>query len=69
MTRLLVIALLVCLALAGCKSGGDSPSEVGEDIDAKAMLQGIWIESATETISFRAEGDTIYYPSAGFFPY
>ena len=64
MTRLLVIALLVCLALAGCKSGGDSPSEVAEDIDAKAMLQGIWIESATETISFRAEGDTIYYPDS-----
>ena len=35
-----------------------------EDIEAKAMLQGIWIESETEEVSFRAVGDTIYYPDS-----
>lgn len=35
---------------------------VEEDMEAKAMLQGIWQEEDTEEVVFRAEGDTIYYP-------
>lgn len=34
-----------------------------EDMEAKAMLQGIWQEETTEEVVFRAEGDTIYYPN------
>lgn len=65
MTRsLVVIVVIACFALTGCKPVGNSPSVVTEDLDAKALLQGIWLESATETVSFRAEGDTIYYPDS-----
>lgn len=28
------------------------------------MLQGIWIDEETEEVSFRAEGDTIFYPDS-----
>ena len=33
-----------------------------EDQEAKKALQGIWIDQETETVSFCAKGDTIYYP-------
>lgn len=56
----------VLLLLAACKQQQESASasaeEPKEDTRAKAMLQGIWIESETEEAVFRVEGDTIYYP-------
>jgi hypothetical protein len=35
-----------------------------ENLEAKAMLQGIWVDEETDEVSFRAEGDTIYYPDS-----
>lgn len=39
----------------------DSEAET-EDMEAKAMFQGIWTERGTDEVSFRAKGDSIYYP-------
>lgn len=41
-----------------------SENETPEDLEAKAMLQGIWIESETEEVSFLAKGDTIFFPDS-----
>ena len=61
-----IIALLICLLLAGCKQLGSDGSvdEASEDLEAKAMLQGIWVERETEEVSFRAVGDTIFFPDS-----
>lgn len=67
MIRYSIIAILVCLLLAGCKQqlGTEgSADECLENLEAKAMLQGIWIESEAEEVSFRAEGDTIFFPDS-----
>lgn len=61
MVKETVFAILACLALLGCKQAAVE-GEILENLDAKAMLQGIWLERTTETVSFRADGDTIYYP-------
>ena len=37
---------------------------VHEDREAKALLQGIWIDDETEEVVFRAVGDTIFYPDS-----
>ena len=55
------------LMLAACKHQQGTPEttpEEVENLEAKAMLQGIWVERGTEEVSFRAEGDSIYYPDA-----
>ena len=39
-----------------------------EDQEAKKALQGIWIDQETETVSFCAKGDTIYYPDTANVP-
>ncbi len=47
-------------------SNGDTPEP--EDQEAKKALQGIWIDQETETVSFCAKGDTIYYPDTANVP-
>lgn len=57
----------VLLMLVSCQHQPQASSvadaEEQEDVAAKKMLQGIWQEELTEEVVFRAEGDTIYYPS------
>lgn len=60
-------AVLTCLlTLASCKRQPTDVADVKQRIETeskegKRLLQGIWLESTTEEVSFRAEGDTIYY--------
>nr|MBP7471680.1 DUF4738 domain-containing protein [Prevotella sp.] len=59
-----IIVLSLTLIFAGCKGrGGKSASEKHEDIQAKQLLQGIWVNDDDDNdIAFMAKGDTIYYP-------
>lgn len=54
------------LLLAACKQQqgtvATTQEEERENAEAKALLQGIWMESESEDAVFRVEGDTIYYP-------
>ena len=66
---LLLISMTAGLALwTACSSKPEAskqeeaPREEKESKEAKAMLQGIWVDDETEEVSFRAVGDTIYYP-------
>ena len=63
------IVLLLVVALAACKGkSGDTAVPVVENRQAKAMLQGIWIDSETEEVSFRIKGDTVYFPDSTSMP-
>ena len=58
------LSLPFLLCACGAKSGsaddaGNIPPEAQE---AKQALQGIWIDSETELVSFYAKGDSIFYP-------
>ena len=66
MTRSCFIAFLFCLLFTGCKqqTADGLVSQASENLEAKAMLQGIWIESETEEVSFQAKGDTIFFPDS-----
>ena len=66
MTRYCIIAFLCCLSFVACKQQSTDGSiiDASEDLEAKAMLQGIWIESETEEVSFLAKGDTIFFPDS-----
>jgi len=63
----LIWILLVALAACERKSDGTlRPSE--ESKEAKSLLQGIWIDAETDEVSFRAKGDTIFYPDSTSVP-
>lgn len=61
-----VTTALLLLALTACQhkeARQPAPTpQPREDLQAKALLQGIWIDHETEEVQFRAQGDTIYYP-------
>lgn len=59
---LLPIALVLLAACSGSHSS--PPDATSEDKEAKALLQGIWVDDESGDISFRAKGDTIYYPDS-----
>lgn len=61
---LLCAGLLAAMVGCGQKSDGDR-AEVKENVAAKKMLQGIWLDSDDEDdVAFRVKGDTIYYPDS-----
>lgn len=68
MRKILAILATFLMVLSSCKNEGGTvvAESVKEDesLEAKALLQGIWLDSETEMVAFRAEGDTIYYPDA-----
>lgn len=55
----------ICVLLSCKPKNEDKPitqSGVVEDKEAKANLQGIWVDDEGECVQFRAVGDSIYYP-------
>lgn len=62
MIKYIATALLTVL-LASCNGSkqqdGISPS--GEDVTAKKLLQGVWLDDETDSPLMRIQGDTIHY--------
>ncbi len=59
----LVAFAMICATCARADMcAADNEELESEDVTAKEALQGIWIDKETETVLFRAKGDSIYYP-------
>lgn len=58
--RKFVIGVCSIILLAAC-SGNGKDAKPTEDLTAKNMLQGIWLDDETEMPLMRFDGDTIYY--------
>ena len=43
-------------------------TEENENREAKALMQGVWVDAETEDVSFRVEGDTIFYADSTSMP-
>lgn len=63
MTKVLPFIVLLFL-FAACGNKEKQITKSVEDAAAKKMLQGIWLDEESGEPSFRAEGDTIYYPDS-----
>lgn len=57
------LALVMC-ALEACQHPKETNEQAAapEDLQAKATLQGIWVDDGGEALQFRADGDSLYYP-------
>lgn len=60
---LLLLSLVTSVMSCGRKAG-NKKSEPEEDLAAKKMLQGIWVDEDEQDVAFKAKGDTIYYPDS-----
>lgn len=70
MNRFWIITVLaICaLGLSGCRNTPKKDITVTESKEAKAMIQGIWIDAVSEEVVFKVEGDTIFYPDTVSMP-
>lgn len=69
MNKLLAVALAVLVVLlSGCHRKPEAVVSVAESKEAKAMLQGIWVDNITEDVVFKVKGDTVFYPDTTSLP-
>ena len=62
---LMASVMLLCLASCRHKEPASTATKVPkEDLEAKKLLQGVWMNVDDETVVFKAYGDTIYYPDS-----
>lgn len=59
---MLLSAVAASLLTVGCGRKSEAAADRMENVEAKAMLQGIWADEISESIVFKIEGDTIFYP-------
>lgn len=60
--------VILAVALSSCGTPQQKTSACEEDMDAKSLLQGIWLDDNTETPLLKVKGDTIYYADAATAP-
>ena len=56
-----IIVIFSIVSLCSCSVKNKDVSGADEDLTAKELLQGIWLDDETDTPLFKIEGDTIYY--------
>ena len=56
---MLLSAVAASLLTVGCGRKSEAAADRMENVEAKAMLQGIWADEISESIVFKIEGDTI----------
>lgn len=62
------LSLICGLSLSSCKDSRPKPFVSQENVKAKKMLQGIWINEENQSVAFRVEGDSIFYPDSTIQP-
>lgn len=70
MNKFSIIVITLAFFVTGCDSqkAKTLPKDNPEDKEAKAMLQGVWLDAETEDVSFRVKGDTIFYSDSTSMP-
>ena len=65
MRQLLSFIAILALCLS-CKQKQDSveTTTLTESKQAKALMQGVWVDEETDEVSFRANGDSIFFPDS-----
>lgn len=59
--------MLLLLSACGGEQKQNAP-EVKEDLKAKQLLQGIWLDDDAGDVVFKIHGDTIFYPDTTSMP-
>lgn len=68
MIKYIAISLLMVLFVACNNTRKQNPSEQNEDIQAKELLQGIWLDDENDIPLMQIKGDTIYYADSQSIP-
>lgn len=59
---------MVMVLVTACSSQGGNSNSSKESIEAKAMMQGIWLDEESGDVAFHVKGDTIFYSDSTSIP-
>ena len=59
---------MVVTLMTACSSHGGGGNISEESLEAKAMMQGIWLDEESGDVAFHIKGDTIYYSDSTSIP-
>lgn len=62
------LSVFLMIVVSCMEQKAKNVGDVQEDLKAKAMLQGIWMNEDDESLAFRVEEDSIYYPDSVSIP-
>ena len=62
----IVVAIVLLSGCSGCQSSEEQSTQ--ENLEAKSLLQGVWVDAETEDLTFRVAGDTIFYADTTSMP-
>lgn len=68
MKKLTILVFAFAALLTACEKKTSQPDTPQEDLAAKKMLQGIWVDEDAQTVVFQAKGDSIFYPDTTSLP-
>ncbi|MDE7085701.1 MAG: DUF4738 domain-containing protein, partial [Prevotella sp.] len=66
--RSIVFLCAALMLLIGCGQRNGCADELSESSEAKALLQGVWIDEDTENVVFKLQGDSVYYADSTSMP-
>lgn len=60
----ILLYIFLAFVFVSCQKGdkAEGPAQPEEDLQAKEIFQGIWLDADEDAPSFRVEGDSIFYP-------
>ncbi len=64
MKNIFIFIIFLAFSIVSCKKMRDAKVEQTENVKAKKMLAGIWLDCDEDNVAFRIKGDTIYYPDS-----
>jgi hypothetical protein len=68
MNKFYIISIGLMLFFSGCRQKPSDSPDSKESMEAKRLLQGIWIDNESNAVIFKVKGDTIYYPDSTSMP-
>ena len=60
--------MLLLAFFVGCGQKQAPAGQQTESPEAKALMQGVWMDEETEAVAFRVKGDTVYYADSTSMP-
>ncbi len=66
--RFIFLFMTFMLLMVGCHQKTSGGSNRKESVEAKRLLQGIWLDDESDAVIFKVKGDSVYYPDSTSMP-
>ena len=66
--KALALIMMLATAITSCGGRQGNPADAPESLEAKRLLQGVWVDDDTEDVVFKMQGDSVFYADSTSVP-